>query len=788
MLRLVDASSLHRQEFARRSAKSHRVNNVASLPKLQPIWPVLPAGEEEQQDTHVAFRGSFVLDGPGEAELRLLGVSWFNAWIDGKWIAEGPLRFTKAYPEWDAVRVSLPAGKHTLAIHAHYYGVNTGLMMNMPPFIACDASVGGSPVPMDWRCLRLSGYLEQKRRTSHVFGWAEFCDTREQPAAWQEPLFDDSDWETPAKCDPEIGEPALPLIAPVKCLPMPLAAVAEGRFSEEFGYENDDPPLRFFLRDLESEIHDPQGVWRRYDLGQTRLGRPRFVLDVPEGAVVEFGYSEVLRHGRVSPWMTLVGVSCYMDRFTARGGVQEFTPHAPKGMRYLEVHVNADPSGVKFLMEKFGERCYHGEAEGIFRCEDDLLNRVWKAGIDTYRACAEDAILDCPTRERGQWIGDLVGAGMEIASVGFDDLRLVKRALVQAVQCAREDGMVAGLCPQKPGYLSTYAAQWTGAVLHYWQLSGDRSIVESLFDAAEKNIAAFFGFMTEDGITDCDSWAFVDWGYVRNEGPADMALNLHILEAVRVMVDWCKAVGRADRATHYFELADRLAGIIRKWYDATIPEGWETVGFQRAALGIRLGLLSETEARSALAFMKKHMLRCFPNDDTAPKPFDPGMTSTRLITPYFSHYSLPPLIESGEMDFVLEQFRVCWGYALSLGITTSIEVFDTRWSQCHQWASCPTWQLSRYALGLHPRFDLGAGHFDFKLMPGSLKEASGVLPLPFGGGQVEVSWMRDGDAISYLVSGPGTFFLHADCEVLEVAGRAELRLRPEGAAWMFERA
>ena len=362
--------------------------------------------------------------------------------------------------------------------------------------------------------------------------------------------------------------------------------------------------------------------------------------------------------------------------------------------------------------------------------------------MDTYRACTEDAILDCPTRERGQWIGDLVGAGMEIASTGYSDLRLVKRALVQATQCARADGMVAGLCPQQPGYLSTYAAQWVGAVLQYRRLTGDRSLLEDLFPAAERNVASFEAFMSDDGIGDCDAWAFVDWGYVRNEGPADMALNLHINEAVRSMEAWSRELGKADREAHYACLAGRIEGIVRRWFDVTIPGGWEAVGFQRAALGIRLGILRPFEVRAALDFMKRQMLRCFPNDPTAPRQSDPGMANTRLITPYFAHYSLPPLIENGEMDFVLDQFRTCWGYALSLGITTSLEVFDTRWSQCHQWAACPTWQLSRYVLGLHPRFDLGENHFDFKLIPGSLGRASGTIPLPGDAGLVRASWHK----------------------------------------------
>ena len=66
------------------------------------------------------------------------------------------------------------------------------------------------------------------------------------------------------------------------------------------------------------------------------------------------------------------------------------------------------------------------------------------------------------------------------------------------------------------------------------------------------------------------------------------------------------------------------------------------------------------------------------------------------------------------------------------GRTTWVEVFDTRWSHCHQWSGAPTWQLSRYVLGLDPRFDRAINSFDLILHPGSLQQANGRIPLPLG--------------------------------------------------------
>ena len=170
-------------------------------------------------------------------------------------------------------------------------------------------------------------------------------------------------------------------------------------------------------------------------------------------------------------------------------------------------------------------------------------------------------------------------------------------------------------------------------------------------------------------------------------------------------------------------------------------------------LGLRAGLVPDDRREEAVAFIKRHILRCFPNDPTAPRLSDPAANNPRLITPYFAHYAFPVLFESGEADFVLDQYRACWGWALGEGRTTWVEVFDTRWTHCHQWAGAPTWQLTRYVLGLHPRFDRRTNSFDLKLLPGSLGQAEGDVPLP-SGERIAVRWQAEGDRIRYTVSAP----------------------------------
>lgn len=138
---------------------------------------------------------------------------------------------------------------------------------------------------------------------------------------------------------------------------------------------------------------------------------------------------------------------------------------------------------------------------------------------------------------------------------------------------------------------------------------------------------------------------------------------------------------------------------------------------------------------------------------------------------------MPLFIERGRMDFVLDQYRKCWGgYMLANGRTTWIEVFDTRWSHCHQWSGCPTWQLSRYLLGLHPRLDLGDAVFDFRLETGLLGQASGRLPHPQGG-WIKISWKTEAAGAVFRITTPQPLQLRLpNGETREVAAFAEFAL------------
>ncbi len=740
----------------------------------QSLNVLVPPGSIEP-DSHFYFRGRFRLSAESKVKIRLLAASWFDAWLDGEWLSEGPARFAPKHPEFQTLEKTLFVGEHLVGLHVHYQALETRLMpADTPMFVFAEIEDGPA---IEWTCLPLDeAYRKTERRIDCTLGWTEWCRTEKLPRGWHEPAFDDSAWLVPvSRTLPDIESFQCQEIDAMQRIEHRPEPVGQGSLVNMSMFTH-DPTAGFITRRFDDDSLPAQGRWLRFDLGKVRLGRPAVTVEAPAGTVVQMAYAESLTHGRVSPYISSSAgdvYSCNLDHFVLRGGKQTVKPLHPKGGRFVEVHVVGE--GIADVEFVFEERVYYPEAvEGAFECDDELLNRIWSVGVETLRSCSEDAITDNPTRERGQWLGDAVGAGMDILSVSYSDMRPLKRGLIQAAQCVGADGMIPAVFPGTISYLPSFSVQWVAAVPHYVELSGDFQTLEKLYPAAVANIRCFDGDLCEDGLCmNPTRWNFVDWGYrgsstgfVDDEEhyvEMDPALSLFYLKALQALVRWAELLDRPDDVAQWREEEAAFSKKVERVLQDVNgnPSDWKKVGFHTAALLLGCGLLEEPERRAAcVEYIKQHILDCFPNRFDAPRLYDTTVESSQLITPFFAHHVFPALIDAGEMEFALEQFRICWGHWLDIGLTTWPEVFDIRWSHCHQWSGCPTWILSRYALGLHPRFDLGNDHYELRLETGGLERASGTIPVSGSDKTVSVSWKQTDAGIEYVLKTSAPIILH----------------------------
>lgn len=758
----------------------------------------------DQPDSHLLLHGTFELPADAEVRFDLHSTAWFNAFVNGEWWMDGPARFAPSQKEYIQAGKKLSVGKHTLAFQLKTNGVDTRIAKHQPPRFFAQLFSGEQEIPIKWKVYRSDAYESQKARLTGVLGWIEWCDTRNLPAGWPLEAGTNRNWAVPDFTAEDKSDFTLIGVPPVARVRHQLEPVEQGRLSLARGEAfNPQVGWNFFMRNLAPIQQHDQGVWCRYDLGRVRLAYPRFTLDVPPGTVVEFGYSEYLDHERVCPVVSQSGCStCFLDHYVARGGVQTFQPSEPRGMRFLEVHVIGDPERIRFVDEAVDERtCYTEKPQGSFSCDDNLLNRIWSVGVETMRCCYEDSPTDTPGRERGQWLGDVTAAGIDVTSVSYSDLAPIRRMLVQAAQCPEPDGTIFGMVPGMGMMIPAFALQWVSTTAYYYELTGDRALLEELFEAALTNMAAMKSY-SEDGLLKKvrDVWNFIDWGYQTPSSPfpgidpafratlkEDLALSLNWYRALHDLLRWADWIGAGDRVDPFrAAFAESDAALRRSLPTQNLdkPETWYAYGFHATVLSLLYGLMDDSQAASAVTFIENHIESCFPNDLNAPVLYCENIMERQVFTPYFAHYIFDALIQHGEMDFVQRQYRSCWGWCLEQGLTTWPEVFDLRWSHSHQYSACPTWQLSRYVLGLHPCFDKGKSHYRFDLRPGSLQQARGTLPVCASNeSPIEVEWKRSGDRIRVKITTTHPIYLHREgMDVLLIEGRTEFDVHAEPMA------
>jgi hypothetical protein len=250
-----------------------------------------------------------------------------------------------------------------------------------------------------------------------------------------------------------------------------------------------------------------------------------------------------------------------------------------------------------------------------------------------------------------------------------------------------------------------------------------------------------------DGSLVGSPWSFVDWGHAAPASGPDVAVTAILLAAARDLRRWETLLGEDD-AAGASAYAERLsAALTARLPEDDDVEAWRRLGHHATVWSLRCDVVPVERREAALQAVRDHLRQGFPNDPTAPRLRDPGVRDPRIVTPFFGHFALGVLLEAGDVDFVVEQWRSCWGWMLDQGARTWWEVFDEGWSHGHFWSGCPTWQMTRYLLGLRTRWDRGPGEVDLLLAPGSLPRAAGTVALPDG--HVEVEWERIGDRIAW---------------------------------------
>lgn len=668
------------------------------------------------RNVHTLFRNEIVLaERPEHATLAFSADDYAKLYLNGRFVVQGPEPgYPFAYP-YCLIDVSglLEAGPNCLAAHVYYQGLLNRVWYsadNRSGFIlALDLRYGDGREERfvtgpSWRCFQLEAFPTD-RTIGYDTQFAEDIDMRRVPIGWRIAGFNDSEWVAPM-----IGRQDHVFVRQVTP-PLQITTVSPAVTREK-------GPGHYF-----------------YDFGREIVGHTRIRVCGPAGHVITVRHGEELDGPETVRYK--MRAKCVYEEFPVLSGgddVMEFYDY--KAFRYTEI-LNA-PSPPEVWVEV--RRHPFDAAAATLDAGEHVLEQIWNLCKHGVAMGSQGGFLDCPSREKGQYLGDaVITARSHLWLTG--DMSLTRKCLLDFHYSQRIcPGMMAVAPCSFMQEIAEYSLQWPLLLEHYYWHSGDRDFLERMVDQAIPGLFRYFArFEDESGLLSgmTEKWVLVDWpenlrddyDYEYAKDKANTVLNAFYYGALNAVSrlacetgrDASQYEARAARVAQAF--ARRLANPATGLYvDAP---GSKHSSLHANAVPLAFGLTAGAKMDAMLELIRAKRLNC-------------GV--------YIASYVIEACFRNGapELGYALltSEDEHSWREMLRHGATACMEAWgpDQKWntSWCHPWSSSPVYLITEYVFGLRP----GApGWGTIRFAPPHIADLPAAqLTVPHPAGQVSVRY------------------------------------------------
>ena len=160
------------------------------------------------------------------------------------------------------------------------------------------------------------------------------------------------------------------------------------------------------------------------------------------------------------------------------------------------------PDSVKILELGYRKSEYDTDLTGILQTDNQMLNTLLQKCARTLKFCMRDNFMDCPDRERGQWIGDVsVQTPQVFFALDHKAIPLLKKAIMNFILLRKGDvlvGNVPGINFSELPPQSLNAISEHGMIAEYYYFTGDREILELCYQPCLNYLKLWD--MGEDGL------------------------------------------------------------------------------------------------------------------------------------------------------------------------------------------------------------------------------------------------------------------------------------------------
>ena len=671
------------------------------------------------QNVHMYLRKEIEIPGkPASATLWITGDDYYKFYVNGAFVVQGPeagYPFAHNYYKLD-VTPFLSQGTNCLAAHCYYQGLlnrvwnsadnRAGFILRLDVVLESGGEVrfvsDGT-----WRRMTSDAY-EAEDTIGYKTQFVENIDMGKIPVGWRSAGFDDSEWGAP------------------------LTGRQDHVFSKQI-----TPPLEHWRAEPKVAKKKGEGNYF-YDFGTELTGHTCIRVKGEAGHKLEVRHGEELSEPDTVRFE--MRANCKYQEFpvlSGRDDVIEFYDY--RAFRYVEI-LNA-PAEPEVWVDVRHHR-FDPEASTL-AASDELLVRIWDLCKNGVRYGAQGGFLDCPSREKGQYLGDALITGHSHLVVTGDP-SLLKKALRDFQQSQR---ICPGIMAVAPGSfmqeIAEYSLQWTFALKNYHAFTGDRAFLEEMTDAVFEGLYGYFaryegesGLLT--GVT--EKWVLVDWpknlrdgyDYDYAEKIENTVLNAFYYASLQTAAELLRELGK-DAAVY-----EKKAVRVKQAFAERLlnPEtglfvdapGSKHSALHANAIPLAFGLVAEENVPAVVALIREKRLSC-------------GV--------YIAPFVIEACYAAGEhelaYDLITSKDEHSWHEMLKHGATTCMEAWgpDQKWntSWCHPWSSGPIFLIAERVMGLTPaKPGWEVVRFEPR-MPASMDHADFATTTPVG--KIAMRYRRD---------------------------------------------
>ena len=613
---------------------------------------------------HIIYRKKAVLGSFEKATLKISADDYYKLYINGKYVTEGPAsawHMCYLYNEID-VTPWLQPGENTFAVLTYYHGyvAHSCVSGDLRQMLWLELALDGETALISdesWRCGYHSGYT-----ACGIFGYdtgiAECYDTRSREIGFEAPDFDDSY--------------------------MGFAALHQNPQWQLFPQKTQQIQLSW----MEPEKIEKRPYGLSIALPSEAAGSLVFTARGQSGDIVVIHCGEELN----SDGTVRFDMRCncrYEEKMILSGGEDQMNHFDYKAFRYVDLLF---PEHVTVTDIKMRVRSYPFTQTYFYQTDNEKLRAVLDLCVNTMRYGTQEYIMDCLTREKGVYLGDLMISGRSHAILTGDTAFLKNAVETFKITSLICPGLIAESCCGLIQEIADYSLELPALLAWIYSVDGDLEWLQSVYPMALGVYNYFAAYQRADGLLEdvCDKWNLTDWPWnLRDDYDFELVKPLpkgrgphNVLNAL-----WygCKLAME--------ELAE-LVGDSRDFGTEITKKGFIQAFYRKD-----LGLFTDTPVSDHTAVHSNFLPLLFGLvEDTETKENIFALLRKKKLTTmgvYMAYFALAALKKEGRMDLCLEltTAETSWPNMLKEGATVTFEAWGkdqkTNCSLFHPWATAP---------------------------------------------------------------------------------------------------